>query len=167
MDARTRAWLDQSNAQLTQVVRRHGWAVQYVGGGECSVPDCCPSDPSASPFAYTIGLFGLDHPELLISGLEMGLATDVLNELGESVRAGGALLPGREVATETWDRPLIPEPVPNPGDIVFTANRYYRRPDAASVPVLQLSYPDDLGRYPWDPRHASPDRQPRPGSFRA
>jgi Domain of unknown function (DUF4262) len=47
------------------------------------------------------------------------------------------------------------------------ANRFYLRPDEASVPVLQLTYDDRPGRFPWEPGYAVPDMQPRPGTFRA
>jgi len=57
--------------------------------------------------------------------------------------------------------------VPNPGEIVFTANDFYARPETASVPVLQLSYDDAFGRFPWDDGFLDVDRQPRPGTFKA
>jgi hypothetical protein len=63
--------------------------------------------------------------------------------------------------------PVIPEQVPNPGEIVFAANRYYARPAARSVPVLQLSYDDMVGRFPWEAGYAASEMQPRPGTFRA
>jgi hypothetical protein len=103
----------------------------------------------------------------LIFGVPPGTAVDVLNDLGERVRSGTTLLPGQLIAFDTWPHRIIPEDVPNPGEIVFTANRYYRRPDEYSVPVLQLSYDDTAGRFPWDDGYAAPDMQPRPGTFRA
>ena len=66
---------------------------------------------------------------------------------------------------DDWDRSILAEAVPNPGDIVFVANDYYRRPAEVSVPVIQLTYPDDEGRFPWDPGCTS--NQPRPGEFSA
>ena len=62
---------------------------------------------------------------------------------------------------------VIPEEVPNPGEIVFEANRFYQRPNEASVPVLQLTYTDKNGRYPWDEGCLRPELQPRPGTWRA
>ncbi len=63
---------------------------------------------------------------------------------------------------------MVVEQVPNPGDIVYGANRHYRRPDEASVPVLQLTWDDGAGRFPWDDGYSVPASvQPRPGSFRA
>jgi hypothetical protein len=168
IDSRTQAWLDQVDANITAIVRRYGWYIEYVGGGCCDRPGCDGgADDDGPPFAYTVGLFGLHHPELLIFGVPPGTAVDVLNDLGERVRSGTTLLPGQLIAFDTWPHRIIPEDVPNPGEIVFTANRYYRRPDEYSVPVLQLSYDDTAGRFPWDDGYAAPDMQPRPGTFRA
>ncbi len=71
------------------------------------------------------------------------------------------------VEFEDWPHRVVPETVPNPGEIVFGANSFYDRPPAASVPVLQLTYDDTGGRFPWDEGHLPPDLQPRPGSFQA
>ena len=117
--------------------------------------------------AYTTGLFGMGHPELLVFGTPPDLAFGLLNNLGERIRAGANLVPGIEIDFEQWHHKVIPEEVPNPGDIVFEANRFYQRPAEASVPVLQLSYDDGTGVYPWDPDYPVPEMQPRPGTFTA
>ena len=62
---------------------------------------------------------------------------------------------------------IVPEEVPNPGDIVLWANDFYQRPAGHSVPVLQLTYDDSQGLFPWDEGYATPELQPRPGSFAA
>jgi hypothetical protein len=167
VDARTQAWADQEDARLVDTIRRHGWAIRYVGGGLCDRPGCDGGHSDEPPFAYTIGLFGLAHPELLVFGIDPGTAAGVLNVLGERIRAGGSLLPGQLVQIDDWPHRIIPKVVPNPGDIVFEANRYYLRPDQFSVPVLQLSYDDVDGRFPWEQGYARPDLQPRPGTFSA
>jgi hypothetical protein len=63
---------------------------------------------------------------------------------------------------------LTAEASPNPGAIVFGANRHYQRPDEDSVPVLQLTWDDTGGRFPWDDDYSVPAWiQPRPGTFTA
>ena len=48
------------------------------------------------------------------------------------------------------------------------ANRHYQRPREASVPVLQLTWDDRNGRFPWEDGYSVPVTvQPRPGTFRA
>ncbi len=167
MEARMHAWLDQEDARTAAMVRKSGWCIEYIGGDTCSVEGCESEPTDDPPFAYTIGLFGLAHPELLILGVSPETAAGVLNSLGRLIRAGEALLPGQVVSVGGWPHRMIPEVVPNPGEIVFAANRYYQRPDEASVPVLQLSYDDVEGRFPWEDGYAVPEMQPRPGTFKA
>ncbi len=167
MSTNPQAWADQHHADLARMIRKYGWSIQYVGGGGCSAPGCdCPDDDQP-PFAYTIGLFGLGHPELLILGTDPGTAAAVMNDLGERIRGGEALLPGVMVTFDDWPHRIVPEEVPNPGEILFGANDFYRRPDAASVPALQLSYDDVQGRFPWEAEYSAPAMQPRPGTFKA
>lgn len=167
MNARIQAWLDQEDARMASIIRRHGWAIEYIGGGFCSVPGCDGGDDEGPPFAYTVGLFGMGHPELLVFGLDQDDSYGLLDHLGDRVRVDEALIPGRLLDIEGWGHRVIPEEVPNPGEIVFSANRFYQRPSEASVPVLQLSYDDDEGRFPCDDGYSEPERQPRPGTFQA
>ncbi len=167
MDARTQAWLDQEAANVAATIRRYGWFIQYVGGDSCSRPGCDCPESDDPPFAYTVGLFGLAHPELLILGVGPHTAAGVINTLGGRVRDGEALLPGQLITFDEWPHRIIPETVPNPGEIVLEANRYYQRPAEASVSVLQLSYDDNEGRFPWEENYATPEMQPRPGTFKA
>ena len=109
MDAKFRAWSDQYDAQIVEAVRKSGWFIQYVGGSLCSRPGCdCPQDDGPA-FAYTIGLFGLGHPELLIFGVDPRTAGEVLNDLGERVRSGAALMPGLLVEFDDWPHRIVPE----------------------------------------------------------
>lgn len=167
MNARLRAWADQEDARLRATIRRHGWAIEYIGGGICCAPGCDGGDDEGPSFAYTVGLFGLGHDELLVFGVDPHDSSGLLNTLGEEIRAGEALLPGVELTVGNWPHRVIPEQVPNPGEIVLSANRFYQRPDECSVPVLQLTYDDENGRFPWDQGFSNPGSQPRPGSFRA
>jgi hypothetical protein len=168
LDPQGIAWLDQQDSNLAAHIRRYGWHIEYVGGGQCSFPGCDSTpDDEGPPFAYTVGLFGLGHAELLVFGLGIESTAGLLNEVGERVRRGENLVPGQLLSFDGWPHKVVTELVPNPGEIVFTANRHYCRPDAASVPVLQLTYDDTSGRFPWDDGFSDPERQPRPGTFRA
>lgn len=163
----TQAWVDQYDAHVANTIRRFGTFIQYVGGeGECSCGGCEDVEDDSPSFAYTVGLFGLGHPELLIFGVDSHTAAHLLNELSRRIRGGENLVAGQMIEVDGFPSQIVPEEVPNPGDIVFTANDFYRRPDTASVPVLQLSY-DQAGLFPWDSGFADPGRQPRPGTFTA
>ncbi|MFO7298872.1 MAG: DUF4262 domain-containing protein [Actinomycetes bacterium] len=168
MDARTQAWIDQDHARMVAIIRRHRWMIQYVGGGACGVPGCdAHEDPDVPPFAYTVGMFGLGHPEFLVFDLPPDLAARLLNRLGERVRSSENMIPGQMLEMDGGPR-IVFEEVPNPGEIVFAANRFYQRPPELSVPVLQVTYEDCGGRFPWDDGYDSAcGVQPRPGQFRA
>lgn len=180
------AYRDQFRTHTTWAIRRWGCMVQYVSDEiECS---CCKArgvnraarrarrgdrrrtGRSMPPFAYTIGLHGVGHPELLVFGIGFEPARRLLTRLAHEVRDHGAeLVPGEVIATRrAIDRPLLVESLPNPGEILFQANTYYRRPAVGSVDAVQLTWPDPLGRWPGDPACTAPAaHQPRPGSFRA
>jgi hypothetical protein len=165
MDLKTAAWLDQEDARITAMIRRYGWVITYVSPSSGDGTGPAGAGLGGPSFAYTTGLFGLGHAELLVFGVCPHVAGVVLDAVAGRVRAGENLVPGQPV--EVGGCPFIPEEVPNSGQILFDANRFYARPQRHPVPALQLSYPDDDGRYPWEPGFAEPDRQPRPGTFRA
>lgn len=143
MNTQMLAWLDQEDAHVRMVVRKFGWFIQYVSGddgGPCGAPGCDCDDDGRS-FAYTIGLFGLDHPELLIFDVAPDTAASVLNEIGHRIRDGENLIPGLPIEVRDWPHGLVPAPLPDPEDYVFGANRFYKRHPSDSVPVLQLTFP--------------------------
>lgn len=168
LSPQTQAWLDQDDARVAERIRRYGVSIELVGMGRCSHPGCNSSAVSTQPFGYTIGLFGIAHPELAVVGLGMVAASLVLNAAARVVLEGGRLMPDAEIDLPRYDRRILVEQIPNPGDIAFGANRHYWRPSAVSVPLLQLTYSDPRGRFPSDPSYSdSRRRQPRPGDWDA
>jgi hypothetical protein len=158
-DPQTTAWLDQEDTRLAQTVRAHRVAVQYVMRGE-------ESDEPA--FGYTVGLFGVGHPELVAVGLDHETACGLLNRVADMVFDGRDLVPGEVITDDDGVDVLTVEVLPNPAEVVFAANRFYQRPDEFSVPAYQLTWALDGGVFPWDPRYpCGPECQPRPGTWRA
>ncbi len=157
-DPQTLAWLDQEDARLAQVIRSHRLAVQYVAAGEEF------DEPS---FGYTVGLFGLGHPELVAVGLDYDTAGRLLNKVAALVVDGRDLVPGEVLRDDDGVPVITVEVVPNPGEILFSANRFYQRPDEYSVPAFQLTWALDGGIFPWDEGYCDPGCQPRPGTWSA
>lgn len=158
-DVQVQAWLDQEDEWAAQTIREHGWAIQFV------FP--CEDDPGTT-IAYTIGLFGMGHPELVVTGLDAEGAGCLLNDVGERVRKGQNLIPGQLLTFEHWPHRVFVEEIPNPEQILFAANRHAQRPDEASVPAFALTYDDRNGRFPWESGYSVPAWvQPRPGTFTA
>lgn len=158
-DVRVAPWLDQEDRRVSQNIRTHGCSIEYV------FP--CEGDEVPTPFCYTIGLSGLGHPELLVFGLDYPSAAGLLNHVFALVAAGRDLVPGELLTFEGHDETYLIEDVPNPGEIIFAANRYYGRPALASVPAFQLTWSVN-GTFPWDEHYPYPPHsQPRPGDFSA
>jgi hypothetical protein len=158
-DPQTTAWLDQEDAHLAQVIRAHRWAVQYVGPGD---------EPDEPAFGYTVGLFGLGHPELVIVGLGHYHTHGILGRVAGTVADGRDLVAGELLTWPDWAGRLVVEELPNPGEVLLVANRFYERPPEFSVPAYQLAWPHRDGRFPWDEGYAcGPECQPRPGTWRA
>lgn len=137
--------LHPAQAGLLSKIDAFGWTVIAVFAAE--------DEPASPPFAYTIGLSRLGGPELLITGLPGRVSAGILNNLGELVRAGHALGPGRRDGVLDNGVPLELRP--------FAAERYqeflgqliwFADTFAAGVrpAVLQVVWPDRDGRFPWD-----------------
>ena len=157
-DPQMLAWLDQEDSRLAQTIRAHRVAVQYVVRGE---------ESDEPPFGYTVGLFGVGHPELVVVGVGHETACGLLNQVAGLVLGGRDLVPG-EVITDGAAELLVVEQLPNPGEVLFSANRFYERPDEYSVPAYQLTWAHPDGGFPWDPGYpCPPECQPRPGTWRA
>lgn len=132
-DAAILAWLDQEDRFVTETIRKHGCFIEYVyAEGD---------DPS---FAYTVGLFGIGHPELIVFGFDPGSSAKVLNHFFAQVKDGSDLMPGEMLRPWGDHVTFLVEQVLDPGSVVLSANRHYRRPPEASVPALQLTWSDGV-----------------------
>lgn len=128
-------------------IEKSGWMIQYVEAGDDGL-----AEPS---FAYTVGLTGRGHPELLIAGLDPPTSARVLNTVARS--AGDVPLnPGLRLDNPPGC-PLEVVRVDAPGEILLAAAQLY----GPGVEALQLVYPDDDGGWPWDV-HYRADRWPQP-----
>jgi hypothetical protein len=147
-------YLDQENAWLRETIRTQGWA--YIG-----VQPEGPTDPG---FTYTVGLWGFEHPELVVYGLSFGVAQELLKALAERVRGGSVFADGDEVRSVVPAVRLLD--LPNAHRVIHIAQNLYRTPYGRVVPALQVCYPDDFGAFPWEPTYRLPSwRQPMPEPF--
>jgi hypothetical protein len=128
---RSTHWNDQYDAWRRDTIRRHGWALQAVLG-----------DEDGPPFVYTVGLTGFDHPELIVFATAQAVASRLLNELGELVRAGRVLHAGERVRTPTGDVHLLT--FPEAEHWLFAADDLYRAPGGPPVPALLVVPVDEL-----------------------
>jgi hypothetical protein len=100
------------------------------------------------PWAYTVGLTPLDIPELVVTGMPVTRAHDLLNDIAHHVVHDHAPAPGTQI-------PLIGGPlieivrVAEPSAHLEIAIELY----GARVRALQVVHADKLGRWPWDGRY--------------
>lgn len=155
-------WLDQEDAWMRETVRRCGFAVQAVFGARCwSHPGCGCGQRRGTrpPIAYTVGLYGFGHPEVVIVGLCIDTAATVLNDLGERIRHGRSLAPGDVLSFNCWPHRMHLVEFRDDGDVpvLTSAQRFYQRTQADPVPALQAVWgapppPAPLVSLPQQPR---------------
>jgi hypothetical protein len=107
-------------------------------------------------YAYTVGLTGLNHPELVLFGLERWRLFGVLAAYAEDIRdrRRNPLSNGARTSLGEWRFTVVA--VPNARQLLPRANAIYGRRFRA----LQLVYPDVHGVWPWDRRcHLLPGQQ--------
>ncbi|HZO67698.1 MAG TPA: DUF4262 domain-containing protein [Kribbellaceae bacterium] len=116
---------------LTSSILERGWFVQATEGND-----------GDSPYAYTVGLTMLGHPELVVFGMEPAPAEDVLAAVAEQVLAGREFTDGDDVSFLYDARdPVILLQLPDSSTHLHRANDLYRESAGPPVPALQLFWP--------------------------
>lgn len=131
------------SVELDRIVREFGWAVQFVGGSD--------EQPS---FAYTVGLLRqYRHPEFVLVGVPPAAAT-TLNGLGARVRDGETFEAGDrpDGVLEGYRTELVAVDMVRSNEELLAAWNLNDEP----VPALQLVWPDEGDRLPWEPGYALP-----------
>jgi hypothetical protein len=112
--------------------RRNGWAVQYV--------------EQRTPFAYTVGLYDWNLPELLVTSVSAPRASRLLGAVARIALRGTAPAPG-----DRWKVPGGPTvefvEVDHPDVHCGWAVDHAENP----IRVLQVAWADGRGRWPWSP----------------
>lgn len=117
---------------LRQLIDEHGWAIQGV-----------EPDGGRPGWAYTVGLTVKGLPELVVTGVSMSHAAELLNFAAGLVTEGTGLPGGLDVEVVTVARP-------------WAHLRYAVTVYGEDIKALQLVYPDTAGRWPWDAGYAMP-----------
>jgi hypothetical protein len=121
-------------AETEAMISCHGWAVQGV-----------ERDRIHPPWAYTVGLTALRQPELVITGMPLRRAAQVLNGVAGHLTHAKAPSPGTQAALV--DGPLVEfVRVTQPSAHLHMAVALY----GEDIRALQLAHADDRGHWPWD-----------------
>jgi hypothetical protein len=128
--ASRRDYLDHVEGVITE----EGWAVQAV-----------QADRLRPPMAYTVGLTAHGQPELLVTGMTVRPALDLLNSVACHVLHDTAPAHGERIPLRGGPVIEIVE-LRQPAVHLCTAVELY----GAGVRGIQLVHADDRGRWPWD-----------------
>ena len=126
-------WFDYVE-HMRELISCHGWAVTGV-----------QRDRVHPPWAYTVGLTDSGRPELVVTGMPLVRATQLLNDVAAHALHADAPLPGEQV-------PLIGGPlveiveVAVPSAHLLVAAELY----GPGIRALQLVHADDRGHWPWE-----------------
>ena len=104
----------------------------------------------APGYSLSLGLtHSFDHPEVIVFGLAPEVATDLINVVADEASGGRKFLPGSEVNDLLQSYPVRFTAVDGEHREQFfgTATWLYAERELA---VVQLVYPDQQGRWPWD-----------------
>lgn len=125
------------NRNLRKLVADFGWVVVKI-----------PAEADSPGWCYTIGLeltFG--HRELVVFGLPLDVGHAVLNVAGEAIRDGRTFKAGAstDALLEGLDCELRPTH-PSWRPLLFGQLSN----DGPTPEVVQIFWPDEQGRFPWD-----------------
>ena len=119
---------------MRDLIACYGWAVQGV-----------ERDRVHPPWAYTVGLTPNGMPELVVTGLPLGRATRLLNDVASHVLHAAAPRPGEQIPLRGGPLIEIVE-VAEPAAHLMIAVEFY----GPGIRALQLAHADDRGHWPWE-----------------
>lgn len=128
-------WEDQL-AYVRRALEQNCWVVIGVHG-----------EPYRPAYSYTVGLTDHGLPELVVTGLPLKRAADVLGGAAMDVLEGALLVPGERVRMAGGPGVEIVQ-VAEPGAHLDVAAGLFGR----QLVALQLVYADRRGHLPWDKR---------------
>ena len=119
---------------VRDVIACCGWAVQGV-----------QRDRIRPPWAYTVGLTSHGKPELVVTGLPLARAVELLNDVASHVLHADAPRPGEQV-------PLVGGPVIEIVEVAEPAVHLVIAVEifGPEIRALQLVHADDRGHWPWE-----------------
>jgi Domain of unknown function (DUF4262) len=144
--------LSQHEIGVLQRREQHGWFVNLIAG-----------DASGPGFAYSFGLYEeFGHPEIITFGLAEGTMHRLINDVGKRVRNGVKYSAGDQSSGLLDGGYRCAFNMVNPLHYRETCTWTVWFYESDRFPALQLSWPDKLNRFPWEPDFDEQlrDRQP-------
>lgn len=123
-------------------VAKHGWHVINV-----------MEEGNLPGFSYSIGLtHTFEHPEVIVFGLKHSFLHQIVNNIGDEIRAGKSFQAGSDYEDILEGYPCRFRQVPQaifPKYVGWAI--WFHQQNGAEFSVLQCVWPDREGRFPWEP----------------
>jgi Domain of unknown function (DUF4262) len=119
---------------LGGVIAKFGWAVQGV-----------ERDRIHPPWAYTVGLTLYGQPELVLTGMPLGRACRLLNEVAAHVMHAEAPRPGDQIPWRGGPLMEIVQVAEPSAHLVIAVEMF-----GTDLRALQVLHADERGHWPWD-----------------
>jgi hypothetical protein len=144
------------NEILNHVEGQPGWQVLGIAA---------EPEENLPGFAYTVGLhLNFQHPELLVFGLPIPTAHQLLNELGHRIKAGEVFTSETLYTDIIQTYPIVFKPIKVEflEDYFGIALRFYGHAD---FKAMQMCWTDKASRFPWEPDFDPRMKQAQPLLF--
>lgn len=136
--------LDEIQRRALDDIKQYGWHLITV-----------PDDDEGPGFVYSVGMMQtLNHPEIIMFGLEPELMADVIDGMGHQIRKGRCFARPGLVDDFLKDYPCKIVPVAKQWHAEYLGyaiwhRRYLGQPD--TLQAVQCLWPDKRGRFPDEP----------------
>ena len=136
---------DEIEQSALDDIQRYGWHLIIV-----------PDDDEGPGFVYSVGMMQtLNHPEVIMFGLEPNLMVDVINGIGDEIRKGRRFAaPGLfKDFLKGYACKIIPVAKRWHADYMRYAIWHHKHTgQAGEFEAVQCVWPDKQGRFPDDPK---------------
>ncbi len=131
---------DASDQKLLSDVENHGSHIVQI-----------QEEDDSPQFAFTVGLYyQFLQPEILIMGIGLEMSAQILNDIGDAMRSGRKITPGRyNDFIEGFEVELAPIDLSQYEEHLGYATWFYRTL-TKPYPAMQCIWPDKSGLFPGD-----------------
>jgi len=130
--------MDDDDKKVLADIEEYGWHIVQV-----------LEDEEGPTFSYSVGMYRtLGRPEVIVIGLPIDLAKDIINGIGQGIRNGAAYTPGQEYddILEGYKCAFVEVGSQWYREYFGYATWLYKGND---YPVVQCVWPNMKGHYPW------------------
>jgi hypothetical protein len=128
-----------SEEKLENNISQYGWTVINVLG-----------DEDEKSYSYSVGFHkSFNHPEIVISGLDGEVASQIINSIGDAIKNGEVYKPSIKYSGILSNFPCEFHAVNSQVyDYLFGKAQWLYKSEFYEV--YQMLYPDKTGKFPWD-----------------